>query len=813
MYKRVVSLLFRPGSLLDAAAKHLQLLLFGAIAVLGASGAMAQGSPSDTGSAETQAQASHQELQEVVVSARRRTESLQNVPVAVEVISKGQLQNNDATDLSKIAELAPQVLIGPAIIATGGLISIRGISTDATDPGLDQSVTTVIDGVPLSRGRVMTQSTFDMQQVEVMEGPQALFFGKNSPAGVIVLQTADPTDHLEGYVRAGYEFVAHERYEEGAISGPITDTFSARLAFRVDAMDGWIQNNAEPVADPLHPGVVLPGAIYGNTGPAGDDYAVRLTLRWAPSDDFDAKLKVTWDEQTMNAMDAYAELYCTGGQTVPTEEGFPLPGASCQKNMVKSESAEAPQYAMNFPYGNNGVPYSFSQFELASLTLDKRFDQVTLTSVTGYYNQTYNGAFSADYSPFTELYDSQHEVYQLVTQEVRANTDFRGPLNFMGGLYFEHSERPFVNTPDLFHAALDPSFNNYADVEGYGDSKATTYSGFVQARWNIIPTVELAGGARYTSVKENAIFDNIEANPVAATLGIDLYPQGQILPAHYSDHNVSPEATLSWHPEPDQTLYTAYKTGYKPGGISNGSLVLDTATPANLLFGSEKTHGFEVGYKADLLAHTLRLDLTVYRYDYNGLQVATYYAPTFSFNIGNAAAARTQGVEASTEWLATEQLSFKGNLGYNRARYVSYPNAQCYDGQTAASGCVNGEQNLAGFPLNRAPNLTYNLGADYKAKLVPGWTTDMSLDGAYTSSYQTDSDYAPGGVQDSFWRLNAAVHMVSDNGHFDLAVIGRNLTNSYYMIYSTTDPVGANTQYIGLFNRPREVILQAEYRL
>jgi outer membrane receptor protein involved in Fe transport len=774
------------------------------------SGAMAQTAAGGPAVADTPA--AHQGLEEIVVTARRRTESLQNVPVAVEVVSREQLANNDATDLTKIAELAPQVIIGPSIIATGGLIAIRGISTDATDPGLDQSVTTVIDGVPLSRGRVTTLATFDMQQVEIMEGPQAVFFGKNSPAGVIVLQTADPTDKFEAYERAGYEFVARERFEEGAISGPITDTLTARLAFRVDAMDGWIKNNAQPVADPDHAGVVLPGATFGGEGPAGNDYVARATIVWTPSANFDARLKVTYDQQNLNAMDAYAEWYCQG-QAVPTEFGAaPLPGASCSKNMQKSESSEAPQYAMNFPYGNNGVPYESSRFGLAGLTLTGHLPQVTVTSVTGYYNQTYNGAFSADYSPYTEIYDAQHEVYQLATEELRANTEFTGPVNFTGGLYADHTDRPFLNVPDLFHAARDVQFNNYANVLSYGQTRGTTYSAFAEGRWNIVPTVEFAAGARYTQMYENADFINDEVNPVTALLGINLLPQGEVLPVHYSDHNWSPEATLTWHPESDQTIFGGYKTGYKPGGISNGSLLLTTATSQNLLFGSEKTFGFEVGYKAELFDHRLRVNATAYRYNYNGLQVATYYAPTFSFNVGNAAAARTEGVEASSEWQATDQLTFKGNFGYNRARYLSYDQGQCYEGQTAAEGCVGGTQNLTGRALDRAPNLTYNLGANYKAHVIAGWTTVTSMDGSYTSSYETDSDYAPGTQQPSFWRLNAAIHFLSDDDHWDLGLIGRDLTNSYYLVFATTAPVGTQNEFIGLFNRPREVLMQAEYK-
>jgi iron complex outermembrane receptor protein len=754
--------------------------------------------------------AAAQQLEEITVTGRRTAESLQNVPVAEVVLSPKELENNDVTDLSKLAELVPQVMIGTYGTGTGAVLTIRGISTNPVDSGLDQSVLVVVDGVPLSNGSIVTSSLFDMRQVEVMEGPQALFFGKNSPAGVISLSTADPTNKLEGYVKAGYEFVADERFGEGAISGPLTDTLKARFAFRVDQMDGWIRNVAVPVTDPTNPSVTFPGATMGLSLPKGHDYAGRLTLLWTPSDDFDATAKVTLNDQTVNGNTATFEMYCTGNSTVPVELGFPETGSDCKKNQVVNVSSEAPQFTVNFPYANNGVPYQTSDIILASLALNKRFNDVTLTSTTGYYNQTHSG-FASDFGPFSLINSSDHRQYDLVTEELRANTGFSGPVNFMGGLYFEHSDRKWFNAADLLNLAINPSVNNYTTSETASNGKDNYYSVFGQVRWNIIPSVELAAGARYSHDARDTALVNLAVNPVAAALGLDLNPQGQVLPVHTGSDNVSPEVTLTWHPDRDQTLYGAFKEGYKAGGISNPALFYAWNTSQNLTFGPEKTLGGEVGYKADFLDHSLRMDLTAYRYRYESLQVVIVQAQFFSFQLANAGVARTQGVQGSLEWLATERLTFKGNLGYNDATYLNYPGAQCYAGQTAAQGCVGGAQDLSGMPLNRAPKINFDVGADYKARL-PGWTADMSVDGAYSSSYQAASDYAPGGIQPAFWRLNAAVHFMPDHGNFKFSVIGRNLTNSYYLVTSDSASLRANNDYVGVFNRPREVVVQAEYR-
>ena len=626
---------------------------------------------------DTTASSSGAHLEEIVVSARRRSESLQNVPVAVAPITKEQIENNDASSFSNLAELAPQVMIGSTAVGTGALLGIRGISSGANDAGIDQSVSVDIDGIQLSRGRIINNALFDLEQVEVLEGPQALFFGKNSPAGVISLHTADPTNQFEASVKTGYEFKASEKFGEGVVSGPLTDTLKARLAVRVSYMGGWIQNVATPTEDPFAAGIVAPGPRSQITSPIQNDLAARLTLLWNPADDFDAKFKLTVDQQHYNGQLDNAEPYCTGGQTIPMELGIPGNPVNCNKDMVKAVNAMSPVYAANLAYGNDGDPYGISQVLLGSLTLNKKFNGLTLTSTTGFYIQNVTDSGVDDESELALIYDAEHEHYKLITQELRANSELDSPVNFTGGLYFEHSNRPYFNTPILFPPleGFDPVANNYSNSQMQSVETGDVYSVFAQARWDITSTVELAAGARYTYDQSDLTVQNLTVNPGSAGLGIDLYPAGQVIDSHYVDHNVSPEATLTWHPEPGQTVYAGYKTGYKPGGISNGSLLYSYADAQNLQFGHETVKGGEIGYKADLFNQTLRVDVTVYDYNYDGLQVSSVNNTNGATvdTVSNAAKATTRGLEGAIKWLATDALSFSGNVGYNRARYASFP--------------------------------------------------------------------------------------------------------------------------------------------
>jgi iron complex outermembrane receptor protein len=750
------------------------------------------------------------ELEEITVTARKRDESLQNVPVQVTAITAEALKMNLATDLSTLAELAPQVSVGSGGAGTEAVITIRGISSATSDAGLDQSILLDVDGVPLSRGTIVFTSLFDVKGVQILEGPQALYFGKNSPGGVISIRTEDPTSNFEGYARAGYEFEANERYLEAAVSGPITDTLKVRFAVRGSEMDGWLRNVAQPVADPLVPGVMDPGANWGLSAPQQNVYAGRVTLLWTPTDNFEARAKVEVSENQQNAGGATSEPFCIAPTTHPVILGaIPIPNGDCAKNMVIDISGIAPEFAKNFPFGNGGVPYSESQYTLGSLNLNQKFDKLTLTSITGTFDQKFKNLYNSDWSPFATIWAASDEAYRLFTEEVRGNTSFDGPLNVSAGVYYENFTRPFFNSPDLFHA-YNPVAQNYAAVEMSSHAGGHYISPFFEVRWNIIPSLELAAGARYSHDVKNISITNVAAAPSYVPI---LYPVGVSLNSNYSNNNTSPEVTLSWHPDQDQTLYVAYKTGYKGGGMSNPFLLPPTATASNILFKPETDAGAEIGYKATLLNRTLRFDVGAYTYKYKDLQVVSYDVATISFTLQNAASSRVQGLEGSAEWLATNALSFKGNFGFNSAKYLSFPTAQCYSGQTAAQGCVNAEQNLAGQRLLRAPALTFTVGADYKVQVAPNWGATFEVSGNHVGSYQAATDYAPGGYQSAFWLVNASVRTGPDNGHYEVAVIGRDLTNSYYMLqeFGWSGSLN-NNQYVGYFNRPREIVLQATAR-
>ena len=441
-------------------------------------------------------------------------------------------------------------------------------------------------------------------------------------------------------------------------------------------------------------------------------------MLWTPTEDFDANFKVMVNSQERNAGNASSEPFCINGQTQPVLLGtVPLPGADCEKNQVKSHGSVAPEYAVNVPYANGGVPYLDSKFTLASLNLNWRFDALTLTSTTGYYDQTVQQLSVSDWSPYATIWAASKESYELITQEMRANTDFDGPVNFMAGVYYEDFDRPFFNSADLFHV-FNPVAQNYATVSMDSKSSGNYFSGFAQIRWNILPDLELAGGARYSEDEKDIRIANVSRRPAQPTL----LPVGQVLTSSYEDDNVSPEATLTWRPDRQSDMYVAYKTGYKAGGMSNPFLVYTSTTRRACSSSRKKRRGMR-------LATRRRCSIARCVWTLSATATTTRIcrsSPTTRRRSASASTMlrppRSRAYREPSNGRCWTQLTLRGNVGYNRAKYESYANAQCYPGQTAALGCSGtpASQNLEGKALLRAPELTYSLGADY----APAWCPD-----------------------------------------------------------------------------------------
>ncbi|HEY0938503.1 MAG TPA: TonB-dependent receptor [Steroidobacter sp.] len=801
--------------------KHAGVLLASAVAcALGAPSVVAQETSRTAGASESL-------LEEVIVTARQRQESLLEAPVAVTAIGAEQLTTFAARDARDLARNVPSLAIDRSSSGGGGVIVLRGIGSSPSNAGFDQAVAVSVDGVQTGRARIIDFGMLDLKQVEVMKGPQALFFGKNSPAGVISMTSASPTRDFEGYVRAGYELEADEYITEGVISGPLTDSLSARVALRYSEMDGWLKNTAgqltsSPFAGPSN----LPQAPATDR-PGDENFLGRVSFAWSPEGSpFSAELKIAGMKHSDDGPSAGQEVVNCGAYSTPVVVYGGIatvaadPFGDCKLDGRYSNGGLPNGYADNWPIAEQ-FPYTDTKMVLGSLAVNYDGDRFGVASITGYFNSDTEYFDNYDATVYMAYDAAEKEKFKSLSQELRLLSKFDSPVNFMLGAFYQDTTLDFTNTVLIAPLPSDAATGKYHTWEKPGSTEGQTISAFGQLIWDITPHIELAGGVRYTHEEKDSWMTNAWVHPPLS--GTVLAPEGKVFTDKFEDDNLSPEATLTWRPTDNFTAYVGYKTGYKSGGFGiSTNLLPPTITVDSIRFKSEEIEGFEGGVKSRLADGRVVLTSNVYSYDYTDLQVTAFNAATTSFIISNAASATIRGIEAEISARPLDWLTLNGGAAYNEARYDNYL-AQCWGGQTAAQGCNVQNSNgsfswqRSGQALSRAPDFTANGGFDAKVPLGGGFTLTIAGNARYSGDYIAADNGNPFGVQSAFWLFDANLSIAPVDERWQLSLIGKNLSNEFYTAYVAEKPgapvtAGTTVQLMGLANRSRQVMFQGTFK-
>jgi outer membrane receptor protein involved in Fe transport len=753
-------------------------------------------------------------VEEVVVTARRREERLIDVPVTATTFNEKQLSRYATQNMNDLAAQVPTLVISRSGGAgAGGSLSLRGIVGSASDAGIEQTVAVNIDGVQTSRGRIVSAGILDLASTEVLLGPQSLFFGKNSPGGVVSFTSVSPGYNFEGYVRGGYGFEANRGTLEGAVSVPITDTLAIRLAARYEESDGYYINTARPRL----------GHLAGETSftvpptdkhPAGyKDTIARLTVRWRPVDTLDVNFNILGSWRRDNSATGNSIiLSCAPGRPAATTAGRVDPFGDCIPDHQLSVAGVPPEVAATMPYANrDGRPFNDVDQYLSSLNINYEFGPFTLTAVSGLYYYQSRQLDQFDGTSWSQFDGSARDMNRTFSQEFRLASDFDGPINFTTGVYYSHDSRAFSQVVKLANPGPDPATGRFYDAQSKDYNSNDTYSIFAQVMWDITPELELSGGARYTEEHKDGSVRNVWVNPGAVPYGL-YYPQGVVVGGKIEADNISPEVTLTYKPRSNLSFYAAYKTGYLSPGFSNpGNLNAKTAFDT-ITFGEETAKGGEVGAKGSLFDGRLVGDLSIYHYNFVGLQATSFDNATNQYVTKNVGEAKTEGFQIQANGRLTEEITLRGSLAYTNAKYIEFLNLNCYTGQTLAQGCTPQGQDVSGRQFATVPKWTLNYGATWERPLVNGLWFGLSADAYYRSSYNYHSTFRPGYVQKAYTRVNLAARIYPEDGPWEAAFIVKNLTDELYINGGGDKTAGAIGDISGSIGDPREFEVQLTYR-
>ena len=733
--------------------------IFGVIIAL--CGAIAYGADAVAQTAPPQiATDSGQKLQEIVVSAEKRNESLQNAPIAVSAIDFDQLAHSSITDIQGLASTVPNFSFGN--YQGGAQLSIRGIGFDSVNPGGEGRVALSEDGVYLAQPSAGLNSFFDVDRIEVLRGPQGTLYGRNATGGAVNIITNDPTDQLSGYARQTFGNYS-DLISEGAIGGPIAQGWSARVAFQTSSHGGYGKNLA--------------------TGGEVDNLDSRA-----------ARLKVRYEQENFNLMlssdyfheNDYGGGFHLFGTAVPS-----VPFAGYVFGEQVAPLSNPWNVAENTDPGENRTYWGAGA--IATLKLN---DAMSVKSITGYRRADYqiyetNIVSTGNLSPGYIFYGSRtfSEELQLAYNTAR--------LHAIAGLYYFHAHE---------HSGSGAGFNGllfgltdflYQGYVGAGDGTTSAPAAFANVTYKVTPEFGITLGERV----------GWERHWVGDYTGVDLTrpyninnaPLPQLITtqnAGVSNSYQTPKVGLNYQVTRDVLAYAIYARGYKSGGFDIGSV----APP----YKPETLVDYEGGLKSEWLNHHLRANLAGFYYDYSNIQV--------SFNNGtvneieNASTATLSGVEAELSALVTRDFRLDFDGGYVHSEYTKYNTENPAD---PAAGI----QNLTGNELIQAPKWTARLTPQYIFQLPAGWEATLAATWRYSArvyftAFDQDFNSAPPNSQ-----FDASLDLLDGSNHWDILLWGKNIGNKTIPAFSVTGASFFGFPVMGFLQPPATYGVTISYTL
>jgi iron complex outermembrane receptor protein len=716
-------------------------------------------------------------LEEVLVTAQKRVESLQDVPIAISAVTGDYMRSNGVMNLENMAPSIPNLHIGQAF-ATDGMF-IRGIGS-GINFGFEQAVGQVIDGYFYGRSRFGRIGFLDIERVEVLKGPQGALIGKNTSGGAINITTAKPTKNFEGWISSTYEMKADKGYTaEGVVSGPLSETVSARLAVRLDDRDGYIKNT-----------------FTGKDDPSSEDSVSRLTVLWEPTSDLD--LTASYSHGEMESKGRNVEISKCGQEYRDRLEAAGYSDLEdCKVNFEHGIDARRPAL------GEGTFEDQNTEFDLANLTINLQTSWGTLSSLSGYAQYDYFEEQDGERGPLSERALDFAEDYEQISQEFRLTSNIDAPVDYIAGLFYQKIEHDTLLAVHLFGPNTSILLPAYQETE--------TKALFGQVTFHAVETVDITVGARYTEEDKeanlvqdpNVLFDPIQPTPIPVFVSHDVDKDR-------SESHFSPTLNVSWRPTADSMYYASVRKGFKGGGYDHWMQGDQDSAEANEGFNEEKVTHFELGAKLALAGGAAQLNAALFRSEYDDLQTSTLIDPTTAaFAVGNAATAITQGIEADLKWRVTEGLTITAMGAYLDATYADFETAPCYRSQNESTGCVNGVQDLSDETLQYAPEWSGSINAEYIWLLASGVDLIGTVEVVHSGEFMTDSDNDPSLYQDAYQKYNASLKL-TDGEKWELSLIGRNLSNEATITRGTDVPTTSESFFV-LVEPPRSLALQAKY--
>ncbi|GAB3280520.1 TonB-dependent receptor [Parahaliea aestuarii] len=788
-----------------------------------------------------------QQLEEVIVTAQKRAESLQDVPISVSAVQGSKLQEAGIPNMAALADYVPNLHIASASVNTN--IYMRGVGS-GNNQGFEQSVGMYVDGIYMGRGRQYRAGFLDIERVEVLRGPQGTLFGKNTVAGAvnIISRSPDPSDELSGDVAVSLESFNGKQIE-GGIETPIGDTFAARIAFKQRETDGYVENTLLDEPE---------GQI--------DETSYRVTLVWQPTDTLDIKFKYSNTEFERIGAPSSTKYYLPAADRdalFPNRSAFASIGYLLTDFFYPELVAEGEKEFVTFKdngYGTSqadgigiGINPDSNDEDYDNYMLDVNWDVGggTLTSITGYSEYQYIDGVDVDWLPLQFIHRDDDQRFEQVSQEFRFTSPGGEFFDYVAGVYYEKSELEFdrrvtidtnmdglvpqlLGANSLFTVLTNGAYTaNQIARNHYYKLDSDSYAVFGQGTFNLSDTFRVTVGVRYTEESKDVVSSQFLSDDLT---GIDNpsdnFFLGFIEATSFNTYRYNfnedrttdkwiPSLNVQWDVGDDSMLYASFSQGFKSGGFTAADDQepgqLDIATypcvPGQPIeacydptvpnddfeFEDEEVDAFEIGGKHTLFDGSMNINWAAFYTLYDNLQTSIFKG--VGFGVTNAGKSEVQGIEVDMLWQATNNLRIGLNGAWLDATYDEFENGPCTAIQLDVDpfcGTPQGftSNDLSGEKTLYASDWSATAFFDYLYTFNSGLELFLGGEANYRDEFSSSGDNDPLDYIDAYTKVNLRAGLRGE--HWEMMAYGRNIFDEEAFAQSFDTPVlaGTHTQFM-----------------
>ncbi len=737
-------------------------------------------------------------LEEVLVTAQKRVQTVQDVPSSVAAISEEMLERTNSRDFSDLNNITSGITVTGGADGFGKVIRIRGVGTNSFVPAIRPAVGIFLNEVPLGAPESAYNNMADIERIEILKGPQATLFGKEVSSGAISLFTKRPdTEVMDGYVEGNFGNYGKQEYRVGG-NLPLGDQFGFRASAYSNERDGLIKN-------------ISTGEDDGATEAVG----YRMRFLWQPGDSFNGI--ISYEDHDIDVRGSssvaqqYGDLYTTWEQGVLgiTDPADSLLNILDPADRKTSHSASTDRNTQTKIWSMNLEWEISDSWSMTSVTSDQEY----VAAVVG---QDGSSFINSDGDKVPDTADTSVGPYKLndftqdagtdtFTQELRFTYESDNWSSIVGAFYAETDTFNYVPFTSLL-GAFGPDLIIYAAGVSDLDEENKEWALFTHNIYSLRDGLDLTFGARYSDIEKESVKGQLTGN--LGPLGdlnspfVPTTPWADDIPTQKDSWDeVTGTIKLTWWLNEELSVYGGWDRGFKAGGhnVCKGTdEVPDCPDP----FESETADNFEVGFKGRFLNNTLVWNTAAYIQTYDDYQVDIQDDIGIGNSVRNAAKVEIQGIETDFQWLATDNLLIDGNVSYVDARWDEYKDAGCLRPQYQAATC---EDNAEGKPVQDLSGKRLNYTSPWSANANITWDDTFSngmswyVRGEY--AFKDDRfffpDLDPDVVDGSYYLLNASIGITGASGNWDVIFWGKNITSEEYLIGASRNRDSSNPNFGG----------------